>query len=64
MKRYTIEVFHKDDPLYLVDILADDVEGACKTAKNAIWMKALKDGREFHLDDISSNEYIEENYTS
>lgn len=57
MDNYTVEILHKGEEVYLVDLMSISAEGACRSAKNAIWMKALRDGREWRLDDIDARIY-------
>lgn len=56
-KDYTVEVFYKGNPVNLVDLYEDNKENAIRRAKTAIWMQALKDGREWHKDDIEAKIY-------
>ena len=49
---YNVSVFHKGIPLNLVTLNERSEEDALRRAKRTIWMVALKDGREFEMEDL------------
>lgn len=57
MNDYTIEILYKGTEVFLVDLKSDSPENACRTAKNAVWMQKLRDGSEWHKDDIEARVY-------
>lgn len=52
MDSYNVSVFHKGIPVHLVTLTETSEEHALRRAKSAVWMMALKDGREFKRDDL------------
>jgi hypothetical protein len=54
---YTIEVFYKGEPVHLIDLTENSTENACRRSINAVFMAALRDGREYPLDSITAREY-------
>lgn len=54
---FTIEVFHKGEPVHLVDLHENGKANACRRAINAIFLAALKDGREFRRGDLTAREF-------
>lgn len=54
---FNVSVFHKGLPVHLVTLNEENEEHACRRAKNAVWMAALKDGREFRKDDLHAEIY-------
>lgn len=60
MENFTIEILHKGEPQHLVDLTDTDLDNATRRARSAIFMMALKDGREWRLDDIEARPYHEE----
>jgi hypothetical protein len=58
MNSFTIEIFYKGDPQYLVDIKDLNEDSAIRRAISAVWMKALRDGREWNKDDITGRVYL------
>lgn len=51
-REFNVSVFHKGLPVHLVTLHENSEANACRRAKNAIFMAALRDGREFGLDDL------------
>lgn len=51
---FNVSVFHKGLPVHLVTLTEENEEHALRRAVNAVWMAALKDGREFRKDDLSA----------
>jgi hypothetical protein len=59
----TVEITHRGDLVHLVDLKDTSEQAACRRARNAVWMAALKDGREYQLDDIDARIYTDSIYT-
>lgn len=59
LKEYTVEVLHKGEPVWLIDLKDFDEEHALRRAKSAAFMHALRGGQEFRMDDITTNLYEE-----
>jgi hypothetical protein len=57
METFTVEILHQGEPQHLVDLTDTNPEDACRRARSAIFMMALKDGREWKLDDIEARLY-------
>lgn len=51
-QEFNVSVFHKGLPVHLVTLNERDEASALRRSINAIWMTALKDGREFRMDDL------------
>lgn len=57
METFNVSVFHKGIPVHLVTLMEMDEENALRRAKTAVWMMALKDGREYEKDDLHTEIY-------
>ena len=59
MENFTIEILHKGEPQHLIDLMDVDLEHALRRAKNAMFIMALRDGREWRLEDIEARDWNE-----
>ena len=61
LAEYTVQFTYKGELVpEVIDLQDFSEEEACRRGRNAIFMVALKDGREFELDQIEASIYEEE----